>query len=103
MSTQSIDRCRNCKHEVSEKDRECSLCKKELSEVGREINIVINERIRVYDILGLKKFGDKPNSKDHRAVSETLVGKRIGRDGKVAYVHQVIDREKNYYKKYVKQ
>jgi hypothetical protein len=69
----------------------------------KTIKINLSEKIRVLELIGLRKASSKPFSKKHKFDSETIVGERIGRDGKVAYVHQIVDRTKNYYKKYVKQ
>lgn len=71
--------------------------------MGKNYKITLTDEIHVYEMLGLKKASSKPFSKKHKFDSETIVGERIGKDGKLAYVHQVIDRTKNYYKKLVKQ
>lgn len=95
--------CKKCSTVVSEKATKCPGCNSDLSAVGRNINIRFVENIKVLDLLGLKRAGEEKFSKKHKYISETIVGKRLGKDGKVAYVHQIIDREKNYYKKFVMQ
>ncbi len=54
-------------------------------------------------MLGIKKRGTERFSKNHEFEYEVLKGERIGRDRKPAFIHQIIDRVKNYYKKFVKQ
>lgn len=71
--------------------------------MGKNYSITLTDEIHVHEMLGIKKASKKPFSKKHKFDSETIVGERIGKDGKLAYIHQVIDRTKNYYKKFVKQ
>lgn len=71
--------------------------------MGKNYKLNFTDEISVHDILGMKKASSKPFSKKHKFDIETIVGERIGKDGKLAYIHQIIDRTKNYYKKFVKQ
>lgn len=64
------------------------------------LNLV--DTISVNDTLDLKRKGLEKSSKKHVWNLEQFVGNRIGRDGKLAFVEQVVDRVRNYYKKYVK-
>ena len=98
--------CPTCKKEVS-------IIKKETDKSGNVISyfscghklfqVTIKESIKAYEMLGIKKKGQERLSKDHKFECEEIAGERIGRDGKPVFVHQVIDRAKNYYKKFVKQ
>jgi hypothetical protein len=98
--------CPTCKKEVS-------IIKKEIDEFGKVINyfscghklfqVHINETAKAYEMLGIKKGGQERFSKKHRYYYEVLEGEGIGRDGKPAFIHQIIDRAKNYYKKFVRQ
>lgn len=69
----------------------------------RFVTLETFDQVKAYDMLGIKKKGKEDFSKDHKWEKEITVGERIGRDGKPAYVHQVIDRASNYYKKFVEQ
>lgn len=98
--------CPICKKEVS-------IIKKETDEFGKIINyfscghklfqVALKESVKAYEMLGIKKRGSEKFSKDHKFEYEVLTGERIGKDRKPAFVHQIIDRVKNYYKKFVKQ
>jgi hypothetical protein len=98
--------CPTCKKEVE-------LVKKETDEFGKVINyfscghklfqVHIKETIKVYEMLGIKKKGQERFSKKHEFEYEVLTGEKVGRDGKSVFIHQIIDRAKNYYKKFVKQ
>ncbi len=50
----------------------------------------------------IKKKGQKKISKKHKFDYEVLIGERVGQDGKLVFIHQIIDRVRNYYKKFVK-
>lgn len=98
--------CPTCKKEVS-------IIKKETDEFGKVINyfscghklfqVYIKETIKSHVMLGIKKKRPERFSKKHKFEYEVLTGERIGGDGKPAFIHQIIDRAKNYYKKFVKQ
>jgi len=64
---------------------------------------ILTDEVHLHDILGAKKASDKPFSKKHKFDIEFIIGDRIGRDGKFVYAYQVINRTKNFYKKFVKQ
>jgi hypothetical protein len=98
----------------------CSICKKEVElvkkrtdEFGKVINyfscghelveVYIVETGKAYERLGIKKKGQEKFSKKHKFEYEVSIGETVGRDGKPAFIHQIIDRTKNYYKKFVKQ
>ncbi len=75
-----------------------------LLECGHKfVRLSLHDSIKAYDLLGVKKKGKDSFSKDHRWNHEQLIGERVGRDGKPVFIHQVIDRTKNYYKKFVSQ
>ena len=75
-----------------------------LFECGHRLkSIQISDTVKAYDMLGIKKAGPERFSKKHRWSYELVLGMRIGRDGKVAFVRQMVDRASNYYEKYVQQ
>lgn len=98
--------CSTCKKEVS-------IIKKETDEFGKVINyfscghrlfqVTIEEKVKAYEMLGIKKRRQERFSKNHKFEYEALMGERVGRNGKSVFINQVIDRVKNYYKKFVKQ
>lgn len=98
--------CPACKKEVE-------IVKKETDEFGKVINyfscghrlfqVHFEDTAKAYEMLGIKKKGQERFSKKHKFEYEVLTGERIGRDGKPVFIHQIIDRVKNYYKKFVKQ
>lgn len=97
--------CHTCKSEqkvlsVTEEDNKTTY---NLSCGHRFITLELFDQIKAYDMLGIKKKGKEDFSKDHKWEKEIIIGERIGRDGMPAYVHQVVDRANNYYKKFVKQ
>ena len=67
------------------------------------IAIELKESLSILDMSTLKKRGKHKYSKKHIWEHEQTIGNRVGRDGKIAFVHQIIDRPTNYYKKYVEQ
>ena len=69
----------------------------------RFITKEFHEHIGLIEMLTIKGKGLADFSNKHKLKYEGVIGHRIGRDGKLAYVEQVIDRVGNYYKKLVKQ
>jgi len=98
--------CPTCKKEVE-------IIKRETDEYGKVINYLscghrlfqvhIKETIKAHVMLGIKKKGLERFSEKHEFEEEVLSGERIGRDGKPVFINQIIDRGKNYYKKFVRQ
>ena len=98
--------CPTCKKEVE-------IIKRETDEYGKVINYLscghrlfqvhIKETIKAHVMLGIKKKGLERFSEKHEFEEEVLSGERIGRDGKPVFINQIIDRGRNYYKKFVKQ
>lgn len=98
--------CPTCKKEVL-------IIKQETDEFGKVINyfscghklfqVTFKETAKTYIMLGIKKRGKEKFSKKHKFYYEALTGERIGQDGKSVLINQIIDRIKNYYKKFVKQ
>ena len=75
-----------------------------LLECGHKfVELNLYDSVKAYDLLGVEKKSKEGFSKDHKSDHEQLIGERIGRDGKPVFIHQVIDRTKNYYKKFVRQ
>jgi len=66
------------------------------------ISLHLSDAVNTCDTFELKRRGFNRFSKKRIWNLEQFVGNRIGRDGKLAFVEQVIDRARNYYKKYVK-
>lgn len=66
------------------------------------ITLYLSDTVHAYDTIGSKRRGFSKFSKKHVWNLEQFSGNRIGRDGKLAFVEQVIDRARNYYKKYVR-
>lgn len=96
----------------------CPTCKKEVEIVKREtdefgrissyfscghrlVEIAIQNSENTYSLSSIKKKGPVKVSKNHKFELEELIGKRVGKDRKVAFIHQIVDRVKNYYKKFV--
>jgi len=69
----------------------------------RLFKVYINSTVKACVMLGIKKRSKERFSKKHKFDYEVLQGERVGRDGKPVLIHQIIDRAKNYYKKFVKQ
>lgn len=67
------------------------------------IEISLQDTFKAYDLLGTKKKGPDDFSKNHKWEHEQIIGERVGRDGKAAFIYQIIDRPKDYYKKFVRQ
>jgi len=98
--------CQSCKKEVE-------IVKQQTDKFGRVINcfscghklfqITITDTIKSYEMLGIRKRGQEKFSKNHKFEYEVLTGERVGHNGKPVFIHQIIDRVKNYYKKFVKQ
>jgi hypothetical protein len=98
--------CPHCKKEVE-------MLKQETDESGRITNyfscghkhfeITFNEKINLLEMFNVKKKGIIDFSKDHKFEYEETVGERIGKDGNIVFIHQVIDRINNFYKKFVRQ
>lgn len=61
------------------------------------------DSISLLDMLNLKNKGMDSFSKDHKFKYEETIGERIGGDGKVVFIHRVIDRFNNIYKELVRQ
>ncbi|MDD4001511.1 MAG: hypothetical protein PHU35_01835 [Bacteroidales bacterium] len=70
--------------------------------MGKNVILNFNEKVGLLDILKFKKNSLNPFSKKHKNDNEIIIGDRIGRDGKLAFIYQIIDRTNNYYKKFVK-
>lgn len=68
----------------------------------RFIELNLYDSVKIYDLLEIKKKSRENFSKDHKWDHEQVIGGRVGKDGKPVFVHQIIDRTKNYYKKFVK-
>jgi len=98
--------CPTCKKEVE-------IIKRETDEYGKVINyfscghrlfqVYIKDTVRAHVMLGIKKKSKERFSKKHKFDYEVLQGEKVGRNGKPVVIHQIIDRVKNYYKKFVKQ
>ena len=97
--------CTKCQAEVEieNETREGDKTTTQLSCGHRIIAIKLVEKISLLEMLELKSKGKSNYSKNHKWKHEQIIGKRVGRDGKIAFIHQVIDRPSGYYKKYVKQ
>ena len=67
------------------------------------IEISLQDTFKAYDLLGTKKKRPDNFSKDHKWEQEQIIGERVGRDGKAVFIRQIIDRPKDYYKKFVRQ
>lgn len=88
------------------------LFKKETDELGKVINyfscghkffqVCVHDSGKSHELLGIKKRTERRFSKDHKFEYEVLIGERVGKDAKPVFIHQIIDRVKNYYKKFVK-
>lgn len=102
MKTKFCTAC-NIEREVVKTAHEESKVEHELSCGHKYVEVFLEDSIKAYGLLGVKKMGKEPFSKKHKWEHEQVVGERIGKDGKPAFVHQVIDRVKDYYKKLVKQ
>ncbi|HOK17621.1 MAG TPA: hypothetical protein PL164_02645 [Candidatus Paceibacterota bacterium] len=98
--------CQSCKKKVK-------IVKRETDKFGKVINYLscghklfqvhIKDTVKPYIMLGIKKRSRERFSKKHKFYYEILEGERIGKDGKPVFILQIIDRVKNYYKKFVKQ
>lgn len=62
-----------------------------------------NDQINLLEMFNRKKKGIKDFSKDHKFEYEETVGEKVGRNGNVVFIHQVIDRINNLYRKLVRQ
>ena len=98
--------CPTCK-------KEASIVKKETDKSGNIANyfscghklfqVYIKDTVKAYVMLGIKKKGQERFSEKHEFEEEVLTGEKIGRDGKPVFINQIIDRVKNYYRKFVRQ
>lgn len=96
--------CPTCKEEVE-------MVKRETDEFGRIIGyfscghrlleLAVQSSVRTYPITNIKKKGPEKFSRKHGFQYEALEGKRIGKDGKLAFVRQIVDRGKGDYEKFV--
>jgi len=62
-------------------------------------SITVTDEIKGHEGLKLGKKGSAPRKHKHRFDQEILSGEKVGKDGKPVTVEQVIDRERNVYKK----
>ncbi|MBI2464654.1 hypothetical protein HYV64_00795 [Candidatus Shapirobacteria bacterium] len=68
----------------------------------RQSGKTFDENIGLTDLVSIIRVPKKPHSKKHKSDLEMIKGDRVGRDGRKAFVYQVVDRRDNHYKKFVK-
>lgn len=69
--------------------------------MGRKLTLKLNDGIGVTDMASIERTPLIPFSKKHKKDYEMIIGDRIGRDGKLAFIYQIADRVNDFYKKFV--
>lgn len=101
MNTKFCTAC-NSEQEITETIQEDNKVEHQLLCGHKFIEVSVEDSVTGSELLGVKKMGETPFSKKHKWGYEQIIGERVGKDGKIAFVHQVIDRVKNHYKKFVR-
>lgn len=65
-------------------------------------SITLTTEIKPHALLKLGKKGAKSKKHKHKFDQEIMAGNRIGKDGKLVSIEQVIDREQDVYRKTIK-
>jgi predicted nucleic acid-binding Zn-ribbon protein len=65
-------------------------------------SLKLTDKITSYELLKLGKKGTNSRKHKHMFDQDILAGDRVGRDGKLISIKQIIDREHDTYKKVIK-
>lgn len=65
-------------------------------------SITATDEGKFHELAKLRKKGAASTKHKHRFDQEIMTGERIGKNGKLVTIQQVVDREQNAYKKTVK-